>query len=133
MKKFAKLLFAISAVVLLAASCNAPQSKNSQPQAERSAIRVFQSVEGSNLNTSDSIQVSGSETALQLLKSGHQVQTKDFGKDLGEFVESIDGIKPGKDRFWAFYINGRSSSVGASSYAPKAGDRLEWKLEKILY
>ncbi len=69
--------------------------------------------------------------ALTLLKQQFQVQTKDFGPGMGEFVESIQNIKPGKDEFWAFYINGSSSNVGASSYQTKADDTLEWKLEKI--
>lgn len=69
--------------------------------------------------------------ALTLLKKHYQVQTKDFGPGIGEFVESIQNIKPGKDEFWAFYINGSSSNVGASSYQSKTNDFLEWKLEKI--
>lgn len=69
--------------------------------------------------------------ALTLLKELYPVQTRDFGPGLGEFVESIDGIKPEKDQFWAFYVNGKSSTVGASQYVMKNGDLIEWKLEKI--
>ena len=65
-----------------------------------------------------------------LLKTTHQVQTKEYA-GIGEFVESIDGIKPDSNHFWAFYVNGKSFDVGASSYKPQNGDKIEWKLVKI--
>jgi len=70
------------------------------------------------------------ETALALLKAAHQVETQSFG-DLGEFVQSIDGIQPGATHFWAFYVNGEKAQVGASSYQTKSGETITWKLEAI--
>ncbi|HLC44364.1 MAG: hypothetical protein A2722_00060 [Candidatus Doudnabacteria bacterium RIFCSPHIGHO2_01_FULL_50_11] len=70
------------------------------------------------------------ETAMSLLKLYHKVETKDFG-DLGEMVVAIDGIKPAADEFWAFYVNGKSSTIGASSYKTKDNDQIEWRLETI--
>lgn len=69
--------------------------------------------------------------ALSILKIYRTVETKDFGAGLGEFVETIDGIESASDEFWAFYVNGESSTVGASSYITKDSDLIEWKLEKI--
>lgn len=70
------------------------------------------------------------KSALELLKAKYQVQTKVYS-GLGEFVESINGIKPDSAHFWEFYINGKSSTVGASSYVTKSEDNIEWKLSSI--
>ena len=70
------------------------------------------------------------KTALQGLKDLYTVQTKEY-LGIGEFVESISGIKPDSKHFWAFYVNGQQSQVGASSYQMKSGDKIEWKLEEI--
>lgn len=70
------------------------------------------------------------KTALELLRASHTITTKSFS-GLGEYVESIDGVKPDSKHFWSFYVNGKSSNVGASSYTTKSGDVIEWKLEVI--
>jgi hypothetical protein len=69
------------------------------------------------------------QTALALLKAKHDVQTKTY-KGLGEQVISIDGVKPDKHHFWAFYVNGKFASVGAGVYKTKNTDTIAWKLEK---
>jgi hypothetical protein len=97
--------------------------------AKAPTITVTQAVEGSNFNKPTEVVQEG-ETALDLLKRDHQVDTKIYS-GMGEFVISIDGIKPDSKRFWAFYLNGKSSSVGASGYKLKDGDKIEWKLETI--
>lgn len=68
--------------------------------------------------------------ALDVLKSNYNVQTKSFG-DLGEFVQSINGVEPDNKHFWAMYVNGEVSQVGAGSYITKSTDTVEWKLEEI--
>lgn len=70
------------------------------------------------------------QTALEILKATHEVSLQSFG-DLGDFVQSIDGLAGDKDHFWAFYVNGKQSAVGASDYSTKAGDQIEWKFERI--
>lgn len=75
--------------------------------------------------------VSVGESAFDLLKSTHQVQAKDYGPGMGEFVQSIDGVTPGSGKFWKFYVNGQSSNVGASSYVLRDGDKIEWKIDTI--
>ena len=70
------------------------------------------------------------KTALELLKSSHKVESQSFG-EFGEFVQSIDEIKPGPTHFWAFYVNGEQAEVGASAYQTKDSDQITWKLTKI--
>lgn len=77
----------------------------------------YQGVEGKN--------------ALELLKEHYPIKSQNYGRGLGEFVEAIDGITPQKDEFWELFVNGKSSTVGASSYITKNGDVIEWRIEKI--
>jgi hypothetical protein len=117
----AKIIVLFLPLALLAAGCNPVRTTVEKPQntqvVNQQKSFVYQGLEGVD--------------ALTLLKQMHKVETKDFGKDLGEFVESIEGVKPGKDEFWSFYVNGKQAQVGASSYVTKKGDVIEWRLEKI--
>ncbi|MBI4054418.1 MAG: DUF4430 domain-containing protein [Candidatus Doudnabacteria bacterium] len=116
-------LFVLSAVLLLAVSCNyfTPTKPATEPEAvsPENTVKIFsyQGIEGVD--------------ALTTLKELYQVETKDFGPGLGEFVQSINGVKPASNEFWAFYVNGESSNVGASSYVAQANDQIEWRMEKI--
>ena len=78
------------------------------------------------------IEYKGSEgkSALELLKQTHTVETKTY-EGLGELVTSIDGQAAASNQFWAFYINGQQSQVGASAYITKDSDTIVWKLEEI--
>lgn len=127
-----KNLFITLAVVLLSASCN-PTSKPQPPISEiRQQIQASLLVEG--VDRGDQLfnfYADENKSALDLLKSGHQVETKTFS-GVGEYVTSIEGKKEdtGKN-FWALYVNGQQSQVGASDYKPKDGDKIVWKLEEI--
>jgi len=142
MKKNLKILFIASAAIFVAAGCNQNQVSSSKYQVagnqnqspsttviQTQSLTVTETVEGSNLNKSN-YQIAEGKNALDLLKSTHQVTTKEYS-GIGEFVESIDGIKPDNKHFWAFYVNGASSNVGASAYILKDNDKIEWKLEAI--
>lgn len=91
------------------------QAPNNQTTAGRVQEISYQGVEGKN--------------ALELLRDSHQVETEKF--DFGELVVSIDGVKPDKNQFWAFYVNSAPSQVGASAYQTKASDTITWKLDTI--
>jgi hypothetical protein len=68
--------------------------------------------------------------ALTLLKRQHQVQTKTYS-GFGEEVIGIDGVLANSKHYWAFYVNGKLSQVGAGSYTAKSTDMLTWKLESL--
>lgn len=105
------------------------QTQSTSNQEQPQGLTVYQTVQGSNLN-SLSYQVKENTTALALLKTSHQVETKDYGS-LGEMVVSIDGVAARVDQFWAFYVNGKLSNVGAGSYILKNNDKIEWKLNSV--
>lgn len=78
----------------------------------------------------DDVSVPANWTALDLLKSYNTVAMK--GEGINAYVTTIDTHKADDSRneFWAFYVNGKQASVGAGSYILRAGDKIEWKIEK---
>lgn len=108
---------------------NAGKPDYAPNQEKPQGLTVYQTVQGSNLNR-PSYQVKENTTALALLKTSHQVETKDYGS-LGEMVVSIDGVAARVDQFWAFYVNGKLANVGAGSYILKNNDKIEWKLNSV--
>lgn len=70
------------------------------------------------------------KTALELLKSSYNVETKSY-EGLGEMVTSINGVVPDSKHFWALYIGDAQSQVGADTYVTKNGEAITWKLEAI--
>lgn len=50
----------------------------------------------------------------------------------GVFVESIAGVPNGKDgKYWQYYVNDNLGEVAADKKEVKAGDRVEWRFEKV--
>ena len=54
---------------------------------------------------------------------------RDF-RDLGFFVEEINGKRNGSGYYWILSINGKKSDLGVSSAQVKAGDLVKWRYEK---
>lgn len=68
------------------------------------------------------------QTALDLLAATNQIETKSYS--FGKTVESIDGVRSENGKYWIYYINGQTASVGAGAYVLQPNDLIEWKLEK---
>ncbi|MBI5530436.1 MAG: DUF4430 domain-containing protein [Candidatus Doudnabacteria bacterium] len=156
MVKYRKFIFASLAILLLAAGCTKTQPVD-DTNLEGSPLLKEQSGQRPATSTSaapvtapktqnpnavvtqktiappmNEIKYQGEDgkNAMDLLKAKYKVETKSFGS-AGEFVESINGVKPDSKHFWKFFINGKSASVGASSYVTKSTDMLEWQLDEI--
>ena len=134
-KSFYKILLAV--LLLLAASWfvfgkSLFDSRNSNQSVQK--ITVGQSITGKNTEANFiSYQVEIGKTALDLLRENAEVQTKCEG--INAYVTQINGYPDLRrmsllKEFWAFYINGKMSKVGAGSYKLKDGDKIEWKVEK---
>ncbi len=48
---------------------------------------------------------------------------------LGFYVTDIGSLRESAGNHLLYYINGKEATVGASSYIPKDGDVIDWKLE----
>ena len=79
----------------------------------------------------------GKETVFDMLKS--LSGEKNFGLEykykypqFGVFIESIAGIKNGTNgKYWQYYINDKLGEVAADKKQLKAGDKVEWRFEKV--
>lgn len=49
---------------------------------------------------------------------------------LGFFVEVINGQSAPEGSYWILYYNGKTSDFGASGLSVKAGDTIEWRIDK---
>lgn len=67
------------------------------------------------------------KNALEILKAKTSVEQSSSG-----LVISINGRKAdnSKHEYWAFYVNGKMAEVGPADYQTKAGDLIEWKIQK---
>ncbi|MFA5990947.1 MAG: DUF4430 domain-containing protein [Candidatus Doudnabacteria bacterium] len=141
-----QLLLSVALVMLLAAGCsrlepvrdagtndtNLEQAgKQPEKPAPQASVPVKEkTVEAKPVETAIKYNGQEGKNGLELLKAKYTVETKSYGS-AGEFVESINGVKPDAQHFWKFFINGESASVGAGSYITKSTDVLEWKLDAI--
>lgn len=70
------------------------------------------------------------QTAFSLLvESVPKVTYKQY--DFGFYIESINDLKGDENNFWAFYLNGEKSQVGADSVVVKPGEMVEFIYEKV--
>lgn len=70
---------------------------------------------------------------MQMLqKKGDLVFKSTAYSGLGDFVEEINGIKNDNQvgKYWIYYVNGHSATIGVSNYILKNLDNIEWKYEK---
>ncbi|MCX6753193.1 MAG: DUF4430 domain-containing protein [Candidatus Nomurabacteria bacterium] len=65
-------------------------------------------------------------------KSGQINFTGKNYSGMGFFISSIGNLKEGYGKYLIYYVNGTEASVGISSYVPKVGDIIEWKLSTSL-
>ncbi|MEO8065416.1 MAG: DUF4430 domain-containing protein [Candidatus Doudnabacteria bacterium] len=69
------------------------------------------------------------QNALELLKASHRVEATHYS--FGDMVSGIDGVSPDSKHFWAMYVNGQFSQVGASAYVTKSTDMIKWEIDAV--
>lgn len=141
-KKFLKyiarfvVLFAIFLLgISIGSGCKGPGATpitQNQNQIEKASLIVDYG--NGKVETYNDLVVKSGETVFDILEKtteNHKVDLKykDYGGNLGAFVESIGGI--GKDPFgkkwWQYWVNNKYSQVGASTYKVVSGDIIEFK------
>ncbi len=103
----------------------APTNDGQQQQNDNPGIAVGEP------NPSAPVEYKGVEgkTALELLKANYTVEVKSYS--FGDMVTGINGITADSQHFWAMYVNGQFSQIGAGQYITKSGDSIKWQLDKI--
>ena len=63
---------------------------------------------------------------------GYDVKTTYYGQYNSIFVDSISTYENGQsDKYWVYYLNGESGTVGADQQIVTNGDIIEWKFEGL--
>lgn len=98
------------------------------PRAEKSTVTYYLKIEGEK----DFAKLTAFEgqTLLETLRENAEIEAKGEGESA--YITKI-GDKEAQDskrEYWSFYVNGKIAEVGAGSYKLKAGDKIEWKIEK---
>lgn len=123
--KFAtRFLIIIIAVGLLAAGCTNTKNTSTATTTSATTTPAEQNISTISYEGEDG------KSSLEILKSKYPTETKEY-PGVGEFVQSINGVTADSTQFWAFYLNGASSNVGAGQYITKSTDKIEWRLEEI--
>ena len=67
------------------------------------------------------------DNLLDVMKAQLKIVEKDG------FISSINGVEqvPSEQKYWLFDVNGQMSPVGAKEVLLKAGDVIDWKLNKL--
>lgn len=88
---------------------------------------------GGNITSFLDISIEGQEFLFDVIQSTVEendipLRFKDFGGELGVFIESIDGV-PGEsnNKWWQYWVNNEYGKIGVSSYTVKQGDVIELK------
>ncbi len=95
-------------------------------------VRIESGVKKTNYIGSISVpQGSSVFDALATLQKKKQITltSQSYGS-LGKLVESINGVKNGKGKYWKFWVNNAFSRVGASTYLLKDKDNVLWRYDK---
>lgn len=86
------------------------------------------------IKTYSDLTVTDQSTVFDVLKQAAEknnidLQYKDFGGDLGIFIETIDGIgkDPAQKKWWQFWVNNKYSQIGSGSYKVQAKDVIQFK------
>lgn len=102
------------------------QNINSRPSNQTSAEQMLPQVPSSVIE----YQGQDGKNALELLQANHRVDVQHFS--FGDLVTGIDGITPDAKHFWAMYVNGQFSQLGASAYATKSTDTIKWQIDAVI-
>jgi hypothetical protein len=107
---------------LLGAGCSLFQTVNVNTAANTNVSAT----DNTSLTTLITYNGEDGKNALELLQAQHTIDVSAEG-----FVNSINGVEPVGNQFWAFYVNGEQAQVGAKDYQTKSSDTIEWKLESF--
>ncbi|MDP4086494.1 MAG: DUF4430 domain-containing protein [Bacillota bacterium] len=82
------------------------------------------------MNNLTNVEFIGNSTAFQLLQVAvgpDKVLYSD--SKYGKYITSINGLAAQGNSYWAFYVNGKMSDVGADSYQLKPSDQISFQYE----
>jgi hypothetical protein len=111
-----------------------PDNKSVQNQTQTAAASLMIDYGNGKVRAYTDLSVTDEATVFDLLKQAADenkidLKYKDYGGELGVFIESIGGIgkDPAGKKWWQYWVNNRYSQVGVSAYKVQHGDVVEFK------
>lgn len=139
MNYYKKILLIVLFIVFLGALLflgNEFLNKTSQgPLDENGNNKVLYIINKGNEDINEyQIVISSDSTVFSLLKELSQINNFELlstlYKDMGVFVESIDGKKNGtENKYWQYWVNDKLGEVAADKKKVKGNDEIEWKFD----
>ena len=130
-----KIIGILTASLLLTACGQAPANTNSTTTSVETTTAVQTTSVTLNI-TKDGQSIEGSPFTLTFKEGDNlldvvKAQLKIVEKD--GFISSINGVEqvPSEQKYWLFDVNGQMSPVGTKEVLLKAGDVIDWKLNKL--
>lgn len=131
-----KKIIGILAAALFLTACGQAPTTTTTTQETTTATTVVQSTTVTLNITKDGQAIEGSPFTLTFKEGDNlldvmKAQLKIVEKD--GFISSINGVEqvPAENKYWLFDVNGTMSPVGAKEVILKAGDVIDWKLNKL--
>lgn len=130
-----KIIGILTTTLLLTACGQAPANTNPTTTSVETTTAVQTTRVTLNI-TKDGQAIEGSPFTLTFKEGDNlldvmKAQLKIVEKD--GFISSINGVEqvPSEQKYWLFDVNGQMSPVGAKEVLLKAGDVIDWKLNKL--
>ena len=130
-----KIIGILTASLLLTACGQAPVNTNATTTSVETTTAVQTTSVTLNI-TKDGQSIEGSPFTLTFKEGDNlldvmKAQLKIVEKD--GFISSINGVEqvPSEQKYWLFDVNGQMSPVGTKEVLLKAGDVIDWKLNKL--
>ena len=130
-----KIIGILTATLLLTACVQDPENTTSTTTSVETTTAVQTTSVTLNI-TKDGQAIEGSPFTLTFKEGDNlldvmKAQLKIVEKD--GFISSINGVEqvPSEQKYWLFDVNGQMSPVGAKEVLLKAGDVIDWKLNKL--
>ena len=130
-----KIIGILTATLLLTACGQAPANTNSTTTsvetitaAQTTSVTINITKDGQSIEGSPfTLTFKEGDNLLDVMKSQLKIVEKDG------FISSINGVEqvPSEQKYWLFDVNGQMSPVGAKEVLLKAGDVIDWKLNKL--
>lgn len=114
-----------------------PRQESAGVQATQQRVSLMLDFGDGTVKTFREIERKEGISVFDLLKSTAEKNKlefsyKDYGGDLGVFIESINNRKNSSkgDFWWQYWVNNEYGEIGSGKKILKAGDMVEWKLIK---
>lgn len=100
------------------------ESEGTQQQAVEQQIKVTIQADNKMISEKE-VNIDKENNLLKIMKDNFKVE------ETKNFINSIDGVKQDKNKFWVFEINGKPVNEGAHVTEVKKGDKVVWKLQQF--